>query len=371
MIYVGVLISLIYLLILIWLVTGIISDKQIIDDSFHPKVSIIISAHNEEKNLSHLINALINQDYDSDYEIIIANDRSTDFTKKIIDNYVKDYLYIKIINIDDTPIGWGHKKWGLQQCIEKSKYDIILQTDADCIPKSRWIKSMIINFSNPNVVFVSAPSPMQNKDNLFSTYYKLDSLAQDALSASAISQNLAFSCTGRNMGFLKQSFLAINGYEGIEHYQSGDDDLLFQKFATLLNGIIKFSFNADSIVESPPPKSLKGFLNQRIRYASKGIDYYKLNTTIEFKLLLPFLYIVNLICLIGIISFVRINDISYLLPFIFKIIADYWMCSNFYNKINEKFMFAEFLILSVIHPIYVVSLGLISPFITYTWKSNG
>ena len=110
-----------------------------------------------------------------------------------------------------------------------------------------------------------------------------------------MSHNLSFSCTGRNMGFLKQAFIEINGYEGIEHYISGDDDLLLQKFSTLLDGKINFSFNHQSIVTSPPPDSIKSFLHQRIRYASKGFDYYKLNTTIEFKLVLPFLYIINLI----------------------------------------------------------------------------
>ena len=53
-----------------------------------------------------------------------------------------------------------------------------------------------------------------------------------------------------HMGFLKKSFLEINGYENIEHYISGDDDLLLQKFSTLLNKKIIFNFNSKSIVKS-------------------------------------------------------------------------------------------------------------------------
>ncbi len=371
MIYFGILFVICYMLIIIWLTSGIIKYNQKACSDFHPNISIIISAHNEENNIENLLHSLINQNYDSEYEIIIANDRSTDDTQIIIDDYVNRYSYIKSIHINNTPIGWGCKKWALNQCIKQSKYDIILQTDADCIPTKNWVKSMVNNFSDSDVIFISGPAPMDNKNNRFTTYYKLDSLAQDALSASALSQNLYFSCTGRNMGFLKQAFIDIDGYEGIQGFQSGDDDLLLQKFAALLNGTIKFSFHKDSIVISDPPPSLQAFLNQRIRYASKGLSYYQLNTTIEFKLLLPFLYIVNFICLLGMILFVQMIEIIYLIPLTFKMIADYWLCSNFYNKINENFSFKDFLILAIIHPIYIVFLGAISPFINYNWKNSG
>ena len=370
MIYIGIMVVICYMIILIWLTGGIIKDRRLIDQNFYPNVSIIISAHNEEKNITYLLESLINQNYESKYEVIIANDRSADSTRDIISNYVQKYNYIQLINIKETPIGWGHKKWALNQCIGESQYDIILQTDADCIPRSEWIKTMINNFSDPNVIFVSGPAPMNNKKNQFSEYYNLDSLAQDALSAAGISRNMSFSCTGRNMGFLKQSFLDIDGYEGIANYKSGDDDLLLQKFSTLLNGQINFSFDPGSIVVSDPPISLKDFLNQRIRYASKGFDYYKLDTTIEFKILLPFLYLVNLICLFGIICFIQIIEIVYLIPIIVKIIGDYWICSNFFNKIHEKFLVQQFLVLSIIHPIYIVSLGLFAPFINYSWKDD-
>ena len=355
---------------LIWLSMGIINSESNSDNTFHPNISIIISAHNEEKKISNLLNVLINQDYESKYEIIVANDRSTDNTKQIISNFSQKYNFIKLINIKETPIGWGHKKWALNECIKKAKYDIILQTDADCIPKLKWIKSMATHFSDPNIVFISGPSPMEDINNKLSKYYKLDSLAQDALSAAGFNRDLSFSCTGRNMGFLKQSFFDIEGYLGIEHYQSGDDDLLLQKFATLSNGKIKFSFNSDSIVSSAPPQFIKDFFNQRIRYASKGFDYYKLNTKIEFKILLPFLYLINLISLLGIILFIKDPALIYILPIILKIISDYSICSIFFNKINTEFPISEFISLSIIHPIYVVSLGLISPFLNYTWKND-
>ena len=108
-----------------------------------------------------------------------------------------------------------------------------------------------------------------------------------------------------------------------------------------------------------------------LTYSGSLIDYYKLNTTtIEFKILLPFLYIINIISLFGIIFFIQKTQSIYLLPIFFKIIADYWICTIFFNQINEEFSILDFIVLSLIHPVYVVSLGIISPFINFNWKNN-
>ena len=64
------------------------------------------------------------------------------------------------LTIDETPIGWSHKKWALNSGIQLSQGEIILQTDADCIPKSGWVQSMVSKFSDPSVVFVSGPAPL-------------------------------------------------------------------------------------------------------------------------------------------------------------------------------------------------------------------
>ena len=368
MIYITIIITLFYFIILLWLASGISKYPIAKNTGFLPGVSVIISAHNEQKNIENLLKTMTNQTYQGEFEVIIANDRSSDLTANIIHDYSLKYDYIKLINISETGIGWGNKKWALNQCIKQSKYNIILQTDADCTPGDNWITSMINEFSDPNLVFISATAPLVDKNNNLSEFYQLDSLAQDALSASGMSHNLSFSCTGRNMGFLKQAFIEINGYEGIEHYISGDDDLLLQKFATLSTGKIGFNFNKDSVVISPPPKSMSQFFNQRLRYGSKAFDYYKLNTTQEFKILLPCLYSVNLIALITLILFVETGSIIYIIPILIKSIADYVLCNIFIKKISQTINIQTFIILSIIHPIYITSLGALAPFINFKWK---
>src|SRR5882757_10950125 len=49
-----------------------------------PRVSIIVPARNEEKDIEHTLTLLIELDYDN-YEVIAVNDRSTDRTGEIME----------------------------------------------------------------------------------------------------------------------------------------------------------------------------------------------------------------------------------------------------------------------------------------------
>ena len=90
-----------------------LDSEKVINQTFL-KVSVIISARNEEANLPSLLNALINQTYSIDLlNLIIVNDRSTDKTADILAGYEKDIPNLTVITIDKTPLDWSPKKWAL------------------------------------------------------------------------------------------------------------------------------------------------------------------------------------------------------------------------------------------------------------------
>ena len=69
-----------------------------------PKISVILSAYNEEKFIRKAIESVVNQTLE-DIEIIIINDGSTDNTLDIINSYAdKDS---RIVVIDQENIGLG------------------------------------------------------------------------------------------------------------------------------------------------------------------------------------------------------------------------------------------------------------------------
>ena len=372
MILLYIIITIIYAGLILWLADGIKNLKNYeLEESVFPEISVIVSARNEEDNLPNLISALENQTYPKDLvKIIIVNDRSTDRTEEILKKYQLQNALFHFITVNETPEEWAPKKWALNCAIEYAKTDIILQTDADCIPHENWIKMMVKPFSNPEIGFVSAPAPLTNNITIIDSLFELDSLAQDAFSAGGFYHGLTFSCTGRNMGFLKQAFNDINGYKGISHFISGDDDLLLHKISGHPSYKTEFVISEQSTVDSPPPPSIEKFIRQRLRFASKGFSYFNIKTSKSLKIILPFLYITNLVSLISIFNFVEFSTFYWIIPWIIKSIADIVITYIFYLRIKREWNLAIALLLSLIHPLYIVIFGIWGPFSTIEWKKD-
>lgn len=97
---------------------------------FHPRVSVLIPARNEEKNIATCLDHLLAQDYDS-FEIIVLDDQSDDRTAAIVSGYARDHAHVILINGQTLPAGWTGKNWACQQLAQVAGGDIIIFTDAD------------------------------------------------------------------------------------------------------------------------------------------------------------------------------------------------------------------------------------------------
>lgn len=75
----------------------------------NPKISVILSAYNEEKFIEKAIESVINQTLE-DIEILIFNDGSTDNTLNIINSYAKNDSRIKVINQENIGLGASRNK---------------------------------------------------------------------------------------------------------------------------------------------------------------------------------------------------------------------------------------------------------------------
>jgi len=357
---------------ILWLTDGIRRLSISNDDTTTlPEVTVIVSARNEESNLPNLIPALVDQTYPHDLiKLIIVNDRSTDSTAEILQKISDEISNLTIITINETPDGWAPKKWALNTAINTVTTEIILQTDADCIPHKEWAKTMVHPFSNPAIGFVSGPAPLTNKTTLIDSLYELDSLAQDAFSAGGLSQGMVFSCTGRNMGFSKQAFDDVNGYENVSHFISGDDDLLLHKITVHPSYQAQFVLSERAVVDSPPPSSLTQFVHQRLRFASKGFLYYNIKTSTPLKIVLPFLYITNVIALLSLFNFIETAHFYWMWPWLIKSLVDGVLTYTFYHEIGRKWSLQTMLLLSLVHPLYIVTFGILGPLTTFEWKSD-
>jgi len=99
--------------------------------------SIIIPAFNAETTIASCLEAVLAQNFPRDqYEVVVVDDGSTDTTSKIIQTFPVLYIHQE----NKGPAAARNK--GAQIATG----DIVLFTDADCVPNHNWLEEMVSPF---------------------------------------------------------------------------------------------------------------------------------------------------------------------------------------------------------------------------------
>lgn len=89
------------------------------------KISIVVPVYNSEKKIRKCIDSILSQSF-TDYELILLNDGSTDYTLSILEEYEKEYNSIKVIDKLNEGIA---KTRNLGISIATGKYIVFLDND--------------------------------------------------------------------------------------------------------------------------------------------------------------------------------------------------------------------------------------------------
>jgi len=95
-----------------------------------PRVSVLVPARNEEKNIKACVESLLAQNY-PDFEVLVLDDNSTDQTHVILENISQRDARLKIFQGKPLPSGWLGKHWACHQLAQKATGKLLLFTDAD------------------------------------------------------------------------------------------------------------------------------------------------------------------------------------------------------------------------------------------------
>lgn len=234
------------------------------------RISIIVCAWNEEKNLKELVPLLLQQDH-PDFEVIVVDDRSFDTTYEYLFNLQAESSKLKLVRVDEVPDHMNSKKYALLLGIKAAKNDLLLLTDADCRPKSiDWAKTISKEYDD-ETQFVIGYSPYNFRWSLLNLLIQFETLLTGIHYLSATLWGAPYMAVGRNLSYRKSFFLTQNGFSGIQHIVGGDDDLFVNKYANGQNSRICIS--PDSIVDSVPKSTWKSYFIQKRRHLSVGKNY--------------------------------------------------------------------------------------------------
>lgn len=329
-------------------------------------ISVIIAARNEEKYIGRLLEALQNQSYPfTQFEMIVVDDYSTDNTSEVVKNIAIPNLYLIQPNVASE---FSSKKKSIEAGIAKAKGELIVTTDADCIPPTNWLKSINNLYADKRASFIAAPVALIHDESLLQIFQAIDFISLQGITAAVVSTNSLTMCNGANLAYMKKSFEAVNGFEGIDRVATGDDMLLMYKIWKKDPSKVFYLKDENAIVVTEPMKTWKELFMQRKRWASKTLIY----DDKRIILILIFVYLLN--CLFIALVIAALFDpfywwivIGYLL---LKTLIEFPFVRSIARFFKEESLMKYFMWLQPIHIFYTVVVGLLSQFGNYEWKGR-
>ncbi len=361
--------SLFYLIITIgatfvWLSAKESSSTRLIA----PGISVVVIARDEADNIEKCLRHIAQNDYPiGRYEIILVDDHSSDQTVKIARSLeIKNLHIIELADLDNPPINDFFKKAGQRHGVNSAKYEWILQTDADCFCSPLWLQAMAQNCERKDLI--TGPIFIDGTAGTLSRWQTYENIGIMASTFAGIKLRTWYSANAGNMMFKKDLYLQYANE--IVHQSASGDDIFLINWARGWNKEIGFAKSPSAIVTTGAENTVRGFYQQRLRWATKtkGYSYSGL------KWLMSGLFIFHIIVIITGLSALFISD-AYLISFVILWLAK-WIGDTCLLRLVAPFYGIKYPILlspvfSILHLSYVVFFGFCGILMrNYTWKGR-
>lgn len=339
-------------------------------------ISVIIPVRNEAQNIISLLKDLEKQSYAKDkFEVIVADDDSTDNTLALLKEYQKVTSIRLLINpLPPKENNASPKKRAINSSIQLASGDLIVTTDGDCRVGEHWLATIAQFQAEKGAYLVSSPVTFINDANSFtkSLWQKIQTIEFSSLigtGACAMLVNKPNMCNGANLAYMKWVFHEVGGFAGNENLASGDDEFLMHKIAAQYPDKVYFLKSQQAIVETQAHESLKSFYYQRKRWASKWRHYNNPITTA----LAVFIFLANFSLILTVILhlFSKISFENLLIIFAIKFSAELLFLMLVLSFLRKKSLIWLIPFVQIIYPFYVTFFGLVAQGKNeYVWKGR-
>lgn len=337
-------------------------------DSNVPKneisMSIVVAFRNESTNLPALIHSIENQTYPREkFEVILADDHSHDGSAEFAYDYCNRHPGFRF---SAAVPGDSGKKSALIRGVKMAAHEVVVVTDADCTMGEKWLETISgFHFRHKPAMIIGLVDIPAEK-GAFGIFQEMEFLSLTGTGAGAAAMNRPVYCSGANLVYNRKLFQQFHDPVR-KNIVSGDDTLFLHQVKKEKIWKILLLKSASAIVFTRGARSLSGFVQQRMRWASKGW-YYK-----DFEILLMafFVLIANLVILVSLVMLVYGRN-YWLFPvlIISKAFADYIFLKGIMKFFNKKPAKVSFVIYELFYMVYVLLVSVLGLFFRFSWKGR-
>ena len=329
-------------------------------------ISILIPVRDEQENIPGLTEQLKKQTYQNYlFEILFINDHSNDNSVELISQNSLQLKKIKFIHLKANESG---KKAAIWRGIQNSTGKLIVTLDADCLPTEKWLETIADFYHASKPQLIIAPVIMNRKKGMLNALFSLEFMSLLASTAGAAGNKKPIMCNGANLAFEKS--LIKNIPDIYAHTAASGDDMFLLEEVKRKGKKIRFCKSINACVYTDPPKTIRQFISQRLRWAAKSSqyrDYFLIYTAIS-VFLMNFVLFGTLISSIFKFQFIYVFAGSLLLKGLIDIML-LKPASKFFN-LDSLLKAKYYLLTQVLYPFYSVFIAFASQISGFRWKNR-
>lgn len=238
---------------------------------FHPAVSVIIAARNEEENLPSCLASLAALAYPADrLEIIVVDDGSDDRTPDLLRAATLRMPALRTLTAPPQGALRG-KVNALAAGIGTSRGEILLFTDADCVVPPRWVEETVKAFGDHRVGIAGGFTVPEGR-GWFAGLQALDWVVLFSLAAATVRLRFPVTAVGNNLAVRRAAYDAVGGYAAIPF--SVTEDFALFRAVTAAGWEARFPLAPGACVLSRPCATAGELFRQKYRWflGGRGFD---------------------------------------------------------------------------------------------------
>lgn len=222
---------------------------------FHPMVSVVIAAYNEEKVINKTIHSVLKSKY-AQLEVIVVNDGSKDQTEAVIKREFAGNPRVRVITQPNSG-----KTMAINRGFRFAEGEIIVSIDADTLIAEDTIPLLVRHFQDDKVAAVSGNVKVGNKTNLITLWQHVEYITGFNLERRAFDDLNCIPVVPGAIGAWRKSAVEEVGF--FQHDTLAEDtDITI----TLLRHGYKVEFEVLALAYTEVPEDLKSLIKQRTRW---------------------------------------------------------------------------------------------------------
>lgn len=346
-----------------------------------PSVTVLIPARNEASTIRPCLEAVLANDYPEELvDILVVDDGSQDRTAEIVRACARRSILttaggegeestrVRLLRVlEDPGRRTAHKKEALQRGVAKARGEIVLTTDADCLPSRTWIRTMVEAFDGETGM-VTGPVVYRPNGTVFGDLQALEFLGLVALGAGLVKMGRPHLCNGANLAYRRAAYHDVGGYEGLEGVSTGDDEMLMHRIAYETDWAVRTCMSREAEVTTDPNGSMAAFFRQRKRWASAHARYPHLS--LRAVSIACYLFYVELAA--GVVAACVRPELGGIvaLLFVLKVAVEGAVLVPAARRFERSDLLRWLGPAELVHIVYILAIGAAGTFGGYEWKGR-